>query len=78
MQPWPCKRCQSRFAGVPQRCPRFNKAMVNEVALRPERLDVEAAQGRGKGRIKARASALALGTGRAGLELALSSKCDTS
>ena len=51
--------------------------MVNEVALRPERLEVEAAQGRGKGRIKARAGALALGTGHAGLQLAQSSKYGT-
>ena len=54
--------------------------MVSEVALRSERLDVEAVQGRGKGRIKARASVLALGTGHAGLQLAQSvaSKCDAS
>ena len=52
--------------------------MVGEVALRPERLEVEAVQGRGKGRIKARASALALGTGHCGLQLAHASKCAAS
>ena len=49
--------------------------MESTVALRQEKLDVQAVQGRGTGRVKARAGALSLPSSRMGVQLALTSKC---
>ena len=49
--------------------------MESTVALRQEKLEVQAVQGRGTGRVKARAGALSLPSSKTSVQLAFTSKC---